>query len=163
MFEQNIDISPSLSVLILMFQCFKLTAVNLGSDPPSGAKYWQHPVLCLWWSDSRDDTCYMLPASHKTCSVFTLNTSDSILITMSQLSHETMSQHLIKQWLVNKLHTWSLTILPFTMSHLWQHVTSVHHAMWHVGQDHSCLIWTFHHSFNIKSASQRCLHARLIS
>ena len=53
-----------------------------------------------------------------------------------------------------KLHTWDPSIS------MWPVVRG--HRMSHVGQDHSRPIWTFHHSFSIKSASQRCLHARLI-
>ena len=132
---------------------FKLTAVNLVPDPPSDASYWHHPVLIR----PRDDTCSMLPAS---------NMSSRVIHPVSIVSDVTwdkvlqLSQHPHGYWLVN---TYLRSHHHPHMVHviiMWQLVTTDHVSC--SGRGHLRPIWTFHHSFSIKSASQRCLHARLI-
>ena len=130
-----------------MSQMFKLIAVNLVPDPPSGASYWQHPVLIR----PRDDTCSMLPASSMSSrvihgvSIVSDVTSDEVL---------QLSQH--PGQYIPEISPPS----PHVTIIMCQHVTTDHVSC--SGRDHLRPIWTFHHSFSIKSASQRCLHARLI-
>ena len=163
MFGPNIDISTSLTDIdVSMFQinCCK---------PGPGSTLWCQ-ILAAWsivlleMIRLRDDTCSMLPASHQTVTsreclwsvlMSTWITSDGIL---------QLSQHLhLGHWPVITSCIPEIPASPRGPCHhdtMWPVVRG--HRMSHVGQDHSRPIWTFHHSFSIKSASQRCLHARLI-
>lgn len=163
MFGPNIDISTSLTDIdVSMFQinCCK---------PGPGSTLWCQllaawSIVLLEMIRLRDDTCSMLPASHQTVTsreclwsvlMSTWITSDGIL---------QLSQHLhLGHWPVITSCIPEIPASPRGPCHhdtMWPVVRG--HRMSHVGQDHSRPIWTFHHSFSIKSASQRCLHARLI-
>ena len=127
---------------------FKLTAVNLVPDPPSAASYWQHPQC---WSDlgMTPVPCYQHPACRHVM----------WFMECPLMSHEMKSFNCHNILLVSTY----LRSHPPHMVHviiMWQHVTTDHVSC--SGWDHLRPIWTFHHSFSIKSASQRCLHARLI-
>ena len=86
-----------------------------------------------------------------------------ILSPLSLMSHEIKSfncHNILLNWLVN---TYLRSHHHPHMVHviiMWQLVTTDHVSC--SGRGHLRPIWTFHHSFSIKSASQRCLHARLI-
>ena len=166
MFGPNIDISASLTDIdVSMFQinCCK---------PGPGSTLWCQ-ILAAWsivlleMIRLRDDTCSMLPASHQT--VTSGECLWSVLMsTWSIGSHQMESFNSHNIFILDTdqslqaafLRSQHLPVVHVTNETMWPVVRG--HRMSHVGQDHSRPIWTFHHSFSIKSASQRCLHARLI-